>query len=424
MKNLYKTYQTITHPLSVALAAAQHHGILIDLDARSDLKKKMEGKIQATSDRITELAKRNVNPNSPKQVAKLLYDDMKFPKMWSKKRTVTTDENAILTLLKRYPHEEILSAIVSYRKDTKLVSTFLDVAVDDNNRMHTSYNASGTKNYRISSSKDLWSSGMNLQNIPVGKRPGVENIRHLFIAPPGFSFVKCDLRQAESMCVSRILCRYGDFTLHNRYTEEGFDIHKWAAASIFHIPENKINKLQRDVGKIRTHSGNYCSGPNVIVATALKWNVEGIDYQLAKKIIESGHNAMPGLTRWWKDVEKRVRTTRTLTTCLGRRRYFFGRTDDHTVIRDAVAFEPQSTIGDVCNIIFARLYQLLKSPSIPILQVHDECVVETPDDCVEDVIKLMRDVAMIPLFLNRALDPLIIPLDISVGKNWRDCVDV
>ena len=130
MKNLYKTYQTITHPLSVALAAAQHHGILIDLDARSDLKKKMEGKIQATSDRITELAKKPVNPGSTQQMAKLLYDDMKFPKMYNKKtRRITTDENALLTLLKQYPHEEILSAIVSYRKDTKLVSTFLDVAV-------------------------------------------------------------------------------------------------------------------------------------------------------------------------------------------------------------------------------------------------------------------------------------------------------
>ena len=427
MKNLYKTYRTITHPLSCALADAQQHGILIDLDARSDLKKRMEIKIASTSDRITELAKHSVNPNSPKQVAKLLYDDLKFPKMYSKKRTVTVDENALLSLLKKYPHEEILSAIVSYRKDTKLVSTFLDVAVDGNNRMHTSYNASGTKNYRISSSKDLWGSGMNLQNIPVGKRPGVENIRHLFIAPDGYSLVKCDLRQADTMVVARILCRYGDYTLWNKYAELGssFDIHPWAASPIFGLPEAQISKSQRDVGKISNHSGNYCAGPGVIVTTALKWGVDGVDYQLAKKIIDAKKLMMPGLVKWWKDVEKRVRTTRTLTTCLGRRRYFFGRTDDNTVIRDAVAFEPQSTAsGDTCNIIFLRLHQQLKRPSIPILQVHDECVVECPDSCVENVIKLMREVAMIPLFLNKDLDPLIIPLDISVGKNWRDCVDV
>ncbi len=426
--NLYKTYQTITHPLSVALAAAQHHGILIDLDARADLKKKMETKIGATSARITELAKRDVNPNSPKQVAKLLYNDMKFPKMYSKKRTITADENALLTLLKRYPHEEILSAIVSYRKDTKLVSTFLDVAVDENNRMHTSYNASGTKNYRISSSKDLWGSGMNLQNIPVGKRPGVENIRHLFIAPPGFSLVKCDLRQAEAIAVSRILCRYKDYTLHSRYADDEFDIHKWAAAPIFNIREADCTKLQRAVGKLSNHAGNYCAGPNVIVSEALKYDVKGVDYQFAKTIIDNKKTMMPGLVKWWKAVEKRVRTTRTLTTCLERRRYFFGRTDDNTVIRDAVAFEPQSTIGDVCNIIFARLHEALtsveNSKSIPILQVHDECVIECPDDYVDTVVKLMREAAQIPLFLNRDLDPLIIPLDISVGKNWRDCVDV
>ncbi len=422
--NLYDTYRNITHPLSVALADAQHHGVLIDLDARSDLRKKMESKIRATSDRINTLAKREVNPNSSKQVAKLLYDDLKFPKMYSKKRTITTDENAILILLKRYPSEEILSAIVSYRKDTKLVSTFLDVAVDDNNRMHTSYKASGTKNYRISSSKDLWGSGMNLQNIPVGKRPGVENIRHLFTAPPGYSFVKCDLRQAEAMVVARIMCRYKDYTLWDRYTEEGFDIHKWAAAPIFNVHESDVSERQRGVGKISNHSGNYCAGPGVIVSTAMKWGVDGVDYQLAKKIIDAKKMMMPGLVRWWRDVEKQIRATRTLTTCLGRRRYFFGRTDDNTVVRDAVAFEPQSTIGDVCNTIFLRLHQHLDMPSIPILQVHDECVVETPDDCVDHVIKTMRKVAMIPLLLNKDLDPLIVPLDISVGRNWRDCVAV
>jgi len=424
MKNLYKTYRTITHPLAVALADAQHHGILIDIDARADLKKKMQTKIKATSNRITVLAKKTVNPNSPKQVAKLLYDDLKFPKMYSKKNALTTDENAMLTLLKRYPHEEILSAIVSYRKDTKLVSTFLDVAVDSNNRMHTSYNASGTKNYRISSSKDLWGSGMNLQNIPIGKRPGVENIRHLFIAPPGFSLVKCDLRQAEAMAVARIMCRYGDYKLWNRYLEESFDIHKWAASPIFGVSEDSVTKKMRDVGKISNHSGNYCAGPGVIVATALKWNVPGIDYQLAKKIIDAKKKMMPGLVKWWKSVEKTIRQTRTLTTCLGRRRYFFGRTDDNTVIRDAVAFEPQSTIGDVCNIIFGSLHKLLDRPSIPILQVHDECVVECPDSEIEHVIKTMKEVSQIPLFLNKDLDPLIIPLDISVGKNWKDCKDV
>ncbi len=426
---LAETYFNHVHPLAVALSAAQDRGVLIDQTARSELVVRFKKKVVDTQLKVNSLIGREININSPKQVMELLYDEMHLPTVYKRHgggiSTRTSDEDAILRLHKQYPDEPILTLIISYRKDSKLISTFLEAEVDEDGRMRTSYNVSGTKNFRISSSKNLWGSGTNLQNIPVGRRPGVENIRHIFIASPGHSFVKGDLRQAETMAVARIMCRYNDYVLWDKYVSgSDFDIHKWAAAPIFRVPESDVTPYQRTVGKVANHAGNYCAGPGVIQSEARKYAIDGIDYQMAKRIIDTRRAAIPGLEKWWKDVEVQIRRTRTMTTCLGRRRLFFGRFDDNATIRDAVAFEPQSVVGDVCNTIFRRLYGIsikLQQLWLPVLQVHDEVVVETPDEKIEEVKTEMKKAAIVPLWLNKDMEPLLIPIDISVGKNWRDC---
>ncbi|KKL84986.1 hypothetical protein LCGC14_1959210, partial [marine sediment metagenome] len=283
------------------------------------------------------------------------------------------------------------------------------------------YNASGTKGTRISSSKPLMGDGLALQNIPVRESKGIKNIRDMFRAGPGNVFVKCDLRQAETMVVAHILRRLGDNTLYDLYQDPNFDIHKWSGTFIFGGSTEDITKAQRDIAKVRNHSGNYMAGPRVMMSEALKYNVDGVDYTMAQKMIESGHRAIPGLRIWWHDVERRIRSTRTLYTCLERRRIFFGRFDN-TTFRDAVSYEPQSTVGDVCNRIFTRLSNTLKDGCSPLLQVHDECVVECPKGDANYVVGRMREAAHITLRVSDK--PFIIPLDISVGKNWKECVEI
>lgn len=429
MTTLADTYFNHVHPLAFALSDAQQHGVLIDKVARAELVDVYKKKIEETKAKISTLVGRELNPNSPKQVKELLYDQMHLPTIF-KKGKPTTEEEALLKLHNRYPDELILNAIITYRKDTKLVSTFLGEKEDADGRMRTSYNPSGTKNFRISSSENLWGSGMNLQNIPVGKRPGVVSIRHLFIASPGCSFVRGDLKQADIMVVARILCRFGDYTLWNKYANDpDFDVHRWAAADILGIPESEVTVSQRaGIGRCGNHGGNYCAGPKVILSLALKYGVDGIDYQMAKRIIDTRRKSLPGLVKWWRWVETTIRRTRTLTTCLGRRRQFFGRFDDHATIRDAVAFEPQSIAsGDVCNTIFRLMHAAFtEDPDcwpncVAVLQVHDEVVVECPDALVDDVRQLMQKASIVPLNLNKDMIPLVIPIEITVGKNWRDC---
>jgi uracil-DNA glycosylase family 4 len=418
-------YFNHVHPLAFALSDASREGVLIDKKARDELVVRTKEKIESVGVEVNDLAGREINPNSTKQVQALLYDEFKFPVMYNKDRRPTTEETALRKLEKRYPSEMILTKIIEYRKHYKLVSTFLDVKTDEDGRMRTSYNASGTENGRISSSQSLWGTGMNLQNIPVGKSRGVENIRNIFVAGEGNVFVKGDLSQAETRVVAHILYRIGDSTLYDLYRDPDFDIHTWMASFIFEKDESEISKHEREVGKLANHSGNYCAGPGVLQKKALKDGLEGIDYRMAQRILEVRHGAIPGLRKWWADVERKLRQTRVLTTCLGRRRIFFGRLDDNSVIRDAVAFEPQSTVGDVCNTIFRRLhvkFRELNTPATPILQVHDEVVVECASSMEGDVVKEKRKASIVPLFINE--EPLIIPIDISVGKNWRDCKPV
>ncbi len=419
--NLLDFYKNHVHRLALALAKAQQYGILVDKPAIATLKTEANIRLEKHKELIASIAGKEINPGSNVQVQKLLYDKLKFPGIYKKEKggeKLTVDEMALRKLEKRYPNEPILNAIIMYRKESKLISTYLNMVIDDDGRLRTSWNPSGTKGARISSSKTLWKTGLDLQNIPAGRSRGVQNIKHVFIAGEGNVFIKADLAQAETRVVAHILRRLGDTTLYDLYDTGTFDIHKWMAAFILRKDISEVSSDERDIGKLSNHSGNYMAGPKVLINKALKDGLD-IDYAFAKHILEIRSAAIPGLEKWWKTVEIIVRRTRTITTCLGRRRIFFGRFDDVT-FRDAVSFEPQSTVGDVCNMIFWKVDEQLDDDCHLVLQVHDEVVVESPMAKVDKVVKLIKEVSQIVLWVCSDV-PLIIPIDISLGKNWKDC---
>lgn len=422
MPSLLDFYTEHVHKLALALARAQEYGILIDKDAIAQLKTEANLRLSKHKALIAKVAGEEVNPASNQQIQKLLYEKLKFPGIYKKDKGVeklVVDEPALRKLEKRYPDEEVLNAIIMCRKESKLISTYLNMVVDSDGRLRTSWNASGTKGGRISSSKTIWKTGGDLQNIPAGRSRGVQNIKHIFIAGKGKRYVKADLAQAETRVVAHILRRIGDDTLYKLYDKGNFDIHKWMAAFIFNKAIEEISKYERNIGKLSNHSGNYMAGPKVLLTKALKDGLD-IDYAFAKHILDIRSAAIPGLEKWWKIVEMTVRRTRTMTTCLGRRRIFFGRFDDAT-FRDAVSFEPQSVVGDLCNMIFWKLDEQLDKDCRLVLQIHDEVVVEVPKHKVITVAEKIAKVSQIPLWVCSDI-PLIIPIDLSIGKNWKDVI--
>ncbi len=181
------------HPLALSLADAQSEGLDINDERRKELIVEQEAILKDLGEKINNIAKEEINPNSSAQMKQLLYNKMGFPKVMKDNR-VTTDEKALRALERKYPNEPILDNIIMYRKTQKLISTYLRAKTDKDGKMRTSWNPSGTESGRISSSKTIWKTGLQMQNIPKGISRGVTNIRDIFIA--GRSKCIC---QKESM---------------------------------------------------------------------------------------------------------------------------------------------------------------------------------------------------------------------------------
>lgn len=180
---MFSYYHEIRKPLALALADAQTEGLDIDEVRRTELITEANKKLLSLKNQLKKITKTDtdINPNSHPQIKKLLYETMSFPKVYVKGK-VTVDEKALRALERKFPNEPILEAIIMYRKTLKLISTYLKAIVDDDGKMRTSWNPSGTKGSRISSSKTIWKTGLQMQNIPKGITRGVTNIRDIFIA--------------------------------------------------------------------------------------------------------------------------------------------------------------------------------------------------------------------------------------------------
>jgi DNA polymerase I-like protein with 3'-5' exonuclease and polymerase domains len=423
---MYKLYTDYIHPVLFSLARMSQVGTRLNMDKRNKLKEVFQKEIDEINKWTEKKYAKKINFDSPKQVKELLYEKEKFPEQIGKNKKVTTDAEALKKLVKRYPREEVLKKLLRYRKVSKLVGTYLSSRVSEDGALRTSFDASGTGTGRISSSQSIKKEGANLQNIPYSIRP-------LFIAREGYTLIEGDLSQAETLVVAELLARLGYPSLVERYEDPAFDIHSWAASGIFNRPAVDIDKSQRNIGKLSNHSGNYGAGPGVLVSQSIKREIEyngqiGIDYAFSKRILEKRHTQLPGLKVWWADVERRLKTTRCIETIFGRKRYFFGRLDKETY-RTAYAFEPQSTIGDLTNRIIIRLDKKLESslliPDFHILmQVHDSIMFEVPDACVSESIRIFRECAKIPMHFNYDRKPLIVPLDVCVGKVWGEMTEV
>jgi len=179
--NMTDYYFNHRHPLVLSLADAQYEGIDWDNERCKELIVEQEARLKSYQEIIDSIAKEEVNVNSPAQMKQLLYTKMGFPKV-VKDDKVTTDEKALRALERKFPDEPILDAIIMYRKTSKLISTYLKAKTDEDGKIRTSWNPSGTESGRISSSKTIWKTGLQMQNIPKGISRGVTNIRDIFIA--------------------------------------------------------------------------------------------------------------------------------------------------------------------------------------------------------------------------------------------------
>lgn len=397
-------------------------GILIDEDRRKTIANELSTQIAEHQRQLDEIAGHELNVNSPKQMVKFLYEEL--PNIMQTKarkkkgtkeyvETPTTDAATIDKLNRKKPHPSY-ELILGIRERQKLLSTYIDLSIDDDGRVRTSYKIAGTKSGRLSSSETIFGIGLNIQNVPAGPA------REIYIPDPGHVFVQGDLSQAEARIVAYVA---GEDRLIQVF-EEGGDIHKRNASIIFSKTVQEVTPQERQLAKKIVHASNYGMGARRFKEVCWEeLNLE-LDEATAKRYQRMYFNQFPKIELWHRTVQQQLFKNRILTTPYGRKRMFFGFLGDE-MFKEAYSYVPQSTVSDHLNRGLLRLYEYLKqTPGAGeiVMQVHDSVMVQCPIGTEEKMMERMLYFLDQPCMINgRACK---IPVDFKVGPNWNALKEV
>jgi hypothetical protein len=325
-----------------------------------------------------------------------------------------------------------VSLILTIREADKMLGV-LKSALDPDGRMRCSYNVAGTENARWSSSANAFGRGTNLQNI-------TDTMRRMFCADDGHILASTDLEQAESRLVAGLVWQVtGDRAYWDACN--GADLHttvcRMSWPELEWTDDPKANRAiadriypglngrfsYRDVAKRVGHGSNY-GGVAFGIAQAV-----GIPVRVVEEFQGRYFTAFPAIPEWHKWIRQQLLDHQRLDTPLGRRRWFFGRVDSNDAFKEAVAYGPQSTIGELLNYALLKCWKRSKLPPsdprhLPIeilLQNHDAFLFQTRES--SDLPAILNQVKQeletpIPLVRGDQVEHLVIPGEFVTGWNW------
>lgn len=400
----WEFYKNNSHKLIVPLMEMQRRGVRIDLVKRKKIDDNLQGELEAMQRRLVTVVGHDLNPNSPKQMQNFLYDELKLPPQRNRKTgNLSADTDAIEFLAKRFPNP-VFSLVLDIRKVRKLLSTYIRAPLDADGRIRCSYVITGTKTGRLSSRESIYGSGTNLQNVPRG-----EIVRSIFIPDRGKRFIDADLSQAEARVVAALA---EEGRLQAIFEDAGGDIHKRNAAMVFEKRVEDITKDERQLAKTLVHAANYGIG-----ARTFSKHI-GSSEGRARELLNKYYASYPRIKCWHLEVEDQLRKSRILRTPMGRARMFFGRWSPE-LVRSAIAYVPQSTVGDILNAGLIQAYNNLPPEWDCALQVHDNVVLQVPIEAANmHIYKFIKHYFERSITINRT--KLTIPVEIKTGDNWAN----
>lgn len=410
-------------------------GLRVDMLARDCLVEHLEGqkaRVQHILDRYGDAVwDHPINPNTSSgqwDLKKLFYEHMMLPTQFKIDKGVkkpSCGRDALEKLQVYFHAKPICKAILAHRDLAKQIQ-FLKAAVDYDGRIRTSYNIAGTETGRWSSSSNAFGTGDNLQNHP-------DKLRRVFISDEGRKFAYCDLEQAESWIVGIRAWLVTGLDNYLKAIQAG-DLHTYVARLVWpELPWNGDLKKDReiaerpyyrdysyrDLGKRGGHGSNYYGTPPTM-AKHLK-----VDRKIMERFQERYFTVFPEIggawngNTWHKWVAQRLQLDSSLTTLLGRTRHFFGRVTDDATLREAIAYEPQSVVGDLLNLGAWRVWRYGGAHDIRLMaQLHDAVLIDFRD-IPEKEAEIAE--AMAPLLrtkLSIGGRDFVIPNDFSSGWNW------
>lgn len=423
MSDYAKGVYIFSRAMQSPVLTMMRRGIKVDLQARAefvDRNKKLLEKLEHRLNRLAyEIWGKPLNPRSPKQLKEFFYKTLNIPPQYAivaKRRTISTGREALEKVALYFSAKIFVSHILKIREIGKLISD-ISSAVDADERMRTTINIAGTETGRVSSSSSAFATGGNLQN-------KTEEIRRVFVADKGKKLAYIDLEQAESRLVALLAAGITGKDAYLRACESG-DLHTQVSKLVWpdlawtgNLREDKAIAEQpyyrhfsyRDMAKRGGHGTNYYGTP-ATMAKHLKLETEiMVNFQRAY------FDAFPEIREFHLDRARRIQLDRRIVTILGRERHFFGRRYDDATLREAIAFEPQSVIGDHLNLTLLDVY----NSGLPVeilLQVHDAILIQYDEDKEEEIIP-----AVIEIMSRRTLSSgrfeIKIPVEAQTGWNW------
>ena len=412
-KDIYKIFKNLEMPLSQVLFEMEREGIFLDVEKLRKVGKEVdedlkvvERKIIAAIQHKLERKRILINLNSPKQIEKLLFEDLKLPMIKkSGKGNRSTDQEVLEQLGKIEP---IAGMILNFRELAKIKSTYIESLIKEVNpntkRIHTSFSQIMVATGRLASSNP------NLQNIPATIDHGVK-IRSAFEASYGKIFLSSDYSQVELRVLAHM-------TKDKNLTEaflKNKDVHALTASQIFDIPIDKVSHKQRQIAKRINFSIIYGLTP---FGLAKDLDIKPSE---AKIYIDKYFEQYKGIANWIEKTIEKAKQDGFVETWLGRRRYVPNIRERNNVLfqaakRVAINSPIQGTSAEIMKLAMININKELKRNKLEarmILQIHDELLIELPikeQDSVEKIIKKeMEEIVKweIPF-----------KVTIRIGKNW------
>jgi len=395
-------------PFVQVLAALENRGVYIDTGKLNTISKKFEKLIVNIEKNIYKMIGKEININSTLQLRDILFNELNLkPFKKTKKGEFSTDSESLQSMSSQH---KVIEEILSFRFYSKLKSTYLDslpvLISKTSNRIHTSYNQTGTSTGRLSSSNP------NLQNIPIKSSEG-KQIRESFVSQDKKSIIiSADYSQIEL----RLLAHFSkDETMIKSYTNNE-DIHKNTASEIFNVSNNMITEDQRRLAKTINFGIIYGIGPKRL---ALQINS---DNKTAKDYIEKYFEKYPNVQTFFQESINISREKGYAETILNRRRYLKDITSKNYLVRSAseraaINTPIQGSAADIIKLAMIDLHndKFIVNNSKLIIQVHDELVFEC-NESVYDELKVKIKNHMENCY------KLKVPLkvDINKGQSWSD----
>ena len=406
-ENMLDLYEKVELPLSDVLFSMERSGFKVDVATLNEMANEYDKRIAVIAEKIDEYAGEKVNPNSPKQLGKILYDKLGLIS-GKKKGNPSTSADVLEKIADKHP---IVPLILKYRQLQKLNSTYIKgfrpLIDEDTGLIHTCFNQTLTTTGRLSSKEP------NLQNIPVREQEGKE-IRKLFVSSfENGKIVGADYSQIEL----RLLAHFSKCQPLIDAFLSGKDIHRITASQVFGVGEDQVTPEMRRSAKA-VNFGIIYGISDYGLSEQLK-----ISPKKAGEYIAKYFEAYPNVKEYMNSNVEFARKNGYVSTLLGRKRYIPEINSSNFNLRSfgeraAMNMPLQGTAADVIKIAMIKVANRIKKEGLRsrlILQVHDELIVDTAEDEVEEVKNILVEE------MQSAVTPSVpLTVETECGTRWFD----